>query len=111
METESTNSWRPAISVHLRIRVVPGRQRDLLRFLAEAIPFYESPGGIRVRLLSDSNDPERFIELVEYIDEQTHREDDKRVQSDPTMARYLARWRQLLAEPPVVEVYREVRPG
>jgi hypothetical protein len=109
MELEATHSWQPRISVHLRIRVARGRQGDLHKFLADAIPFYESPGGIRVRLLSDSNDPDRFIELVEYIDEETYREDDQRVSSDPTMALYLARWRELLAEPPVVEVYREAR--
>ncbi len=110
MDFEPTDSWRPAISVHLRIRVSPGRQSDLHEFLADAIPFYESPGGIRVRLLLDSSDPDRFIELIEYADEQTYREDDERVSSDPTMARYLARWRELLAEPPVVEVYGEVDP-
>lgn len=108
MEPDPTDSWRPAISVHLRIRVFSGRQNDLYEFLADAIPFYESPGGIRVRLLSDSGDPERFIELIEYIDEETYREDDERVNTDRTMAQYLARWRELLAEPPVVEVYREV---
>jgi hypothetical protein len=111
MELGRANSWRAAISVHLRIRVLPGRQSDLHRFLADAIPFYESPGGIRVRLLLDLSDRERFIELVEYVDEQTYREDDERVNSDRTMAQYLARWRELLAEPPVVEVYRDVRPG
>jgi len=111
MELEPPNPWRPEISIHLRIRVFPGRLSDLHEFLAAAIPFYESPGGIRVRLLSDSRDPERFIELIEYVDEQTYREDDERVNSDRTMGQYLARWRELLAEPPAVEVYREVRPG
>jgi len=110
MEPDPTNTWRPATSVHLRIRVLSDRQSDLYEFLADAIPFYESPGGIRVRLLSDSGDPKRFIELIEYIDEKTYRQDDDRVSSDLTMAQYLARWRELLAEPPVVEVYREVDP-
>ena len=91
MELEPTGPWRPAISVHLRIRVVSGRQSDLHRFLADAIPFYESPGGIRVRLLSDSSDPERFTELIECIDEQTYREE----MSASTLT---ARWRSTLRD-------------
>jgi hypothetical protein len=46
---------RPEVTVHLRIRVARGREDDLRRFLREAIPFYESPGGIRVRLLGDTS--------------------------------------------------------
>ncbi len=99
--------WRGAVFVHLRIRVAEDCQAEFGSFLREAIPFYESPGGIRVHLLSDEADPERFVELVEYIDECTYRQDDHRIQSDPTMAEFLARWRSLLAEPPIVEVYRE----
>jgi hypothetical protein len=33
-----------------------------------------------------------------------------RVRDDPVMKEYLARWRALLAGPPVVEVYRITRP-
>lgn len=39
------------IGLHLRIRVAPGRCDELLAFLREAIPFYERPGGIEVRML------------------------------------------------------------
>jgi len=97
----------PALSVHLRIRVTKDRQAEFREFLAEATPFYEAPGGIRIRLLADEVDPERFIEVVEYVDEGTYRQDDERVRSDPVMGQFLARWRLLLAEPPVVEIYRE----
>jgi len=99
---------RPAVSVHLRIRVAPGRSDELRLFLREAIPFYESPGGIRVRLLGDTSAPDRFIEVIEYASEHAYLEDEERVKADPSMARYLARWRAMLAEPPVVEVYRDI---
>jgi quinol monooxygenase YgiN len=105
------NSWRPKVSVHLRIRVAADRVTDLHRFLREAIPFYESPGGIRVHLLADSGDPSRFIEVIDYLDEDAYLADDERVRSDPAMADYLARWRALLTEPPEVETYRAVDIG
>lgn len=94
------------IELHLRGRAAPGRRADLIAFLREAIPFYEQPGGIRVRILWDVADPDRFIEVVEYADQDTHDRDQTRVEADPTMRDYLRRWRELLAEPPQVETYR-----
>ncbi len=108
MNSSVSEPWRAGVFVHLRIRVAEDCQAQFRSFLDEAIPFYESPGGIRVRLLSDDDDPERFIELVESIDESAYRHDDDRVHSDPTMADFLARWQSLLVEPPVVEVYHQV---
>jgi quinol monooxygenase YgiN len=98
------------IDLHLRCRVKPGRRDEFVAFLREAIPFYESPGGIEVRLLEDMRDDHRFIELVLYDDEAAYARDQQRVASDATMKAFLARWRELLAEPPIVEVYRLRRP-
>lgn len=98
------------IDLHLRIKVKAGRREELFAFLREATPFYESPGGIAIRLLEDASDDHRFIELVLYDDEVAYRRDQDRVEHDPTMKRYLARWRELLAEKPVVEVYRLCAP-
>lgn len=84
---------------------MPGMYGAFRAFLAEARPFYESPGGIEVRLLADTGDDHRFIELIVYNDHATYLRDQHRVEHDPQMKAYLARWRALLAEPPVVEVY------
>lgn len=94
------------IELHLRGRAAPGRREDLVAFLAEAIPFYEQPGGIRVRLLWDIADPDRFIEVVEYADHETYDRDQARVSDDPEMGQYLRRWRDLLTGPAQVEIYR-----
>jgi quinol monooxygenase YgiN len=107
MDSSVGDSWRATVCLQLRIRVATERQAEFCSFIREAIPFYEAPGGIRVRLLSKDTEPEHFIEQVEYVDERSYQEDDERTRSDPTMAQFLARWRSLLAEPPVVEVYRE----
>ncbi|MGA2805272.1 MAG: hypothetical protein ABSF89_12925 [Acidimicrobiales bacterium] len=107
MDSSVGDPWRATVCLHLRIRVATERQSEFRSFLREAIPFYEAPGGIRVRLLSKDTEPERFIEQIEYVDERTYQEDDERTRSDPTMAQFLAQWRSLLAEPPVVEIYRE----
>jgi len=94
------------IELHLRIRVKPGGGDALREFLAEAMPFYTAPGGITIDLLRDQADPERFIERVRYADSAAFEADQRRVESDPMMKAYLARWRELLAEPAKVEIYR-----
>lgn len=107
-EGNDTGAMPTRIDLHLRIRVKPGLRGAFLDFLREATPFYEAPGGIEVRLLQDMHDDHRFIELVLYDDEAAYAGDQSRVANDPAMKAYLARWRELLVEPPVVEVYRLV---
>ena len=101
-----TSAAPTRIDLHLRIRIRAGQREEFLQYLREAIPFYERPGGIAIRLLEDMTDDHRFIELVLYDDEATYRQDQLRVEQDPVMKRYLDRWRSLLAEPPKVEAYR-----
>ena len=90
----------------MRGRAAAGRREELVAFLAEAIPFYEAPGGIRVRLLWDVTDEDRFIEVVEYADAAVHDRDQRRVEHDPQMGEYLGRWRELLDGPPEVVTFR-----
>jgi quinol monooxygenase YgiN len=89
-------------------RVPPGSQRPLETYLREARGYYESPGGIRVRLWWDRTDPDRFREVIEYADAADEEADDERVRADPTMRAYLTRWHALLAEPPRVRRWREI---
>jgi hypothetical protein len=93
------------IELHLRGRAATGRRTELEAFLAEAIPFYEQPGGIRIRVLWNLADPDRFVEIVEYADQATHDRDQWRVEHDPAMGAYLARWRALLDAAPRVATY------
>jgi hypothetical protein len=51
-------------------------------------------------------DPDRFIEVVQYADQQVHDRDQARVANDAEMQAYLRRWRALLAEAPQVQTYR-----
>lgn len=94
------------IELHLRARVQPARRAELETFLRDAIPFYEDSGGISVRVLWDLSDPDRFIEVISYADQQVHDRDQERVARDPQMLARLEQWRSLLAGPPVVETYR-----
>lgn len=96
------------IRLHLNIRVRRENRAALVAFLCEAIPFYESPGGIRIHLVEDLHDPERFIEIVEYATREVYDADQQRVAGDPIMQSYLKRWRTLLDGPPTVDVFADV---
>ena len=96
------------VLLHLRFRVRDGRREAFLAFLRDAVPFYEAPGGIRIGLLQDAADPDRFIEVVEYADEEAYRRDQARVESDPEMRGYLDRWRELLIPPLEMEVLHDL---
>lgn len=103
---ENTATPSDQFALHLRIRVLPGRREEFLAFLREAIPFYEAPGGIRIRVLQRHDDPDELIEVVEYTSKEAYERDQARVDSDPAMIERLSRWRALLAGPVTVETYR-----
>jgi hypothetical protein len=94
------------IELHLLGKTIAGRRSDLIAFLREAIPFYERPGGIRVRILWCLEDPDRFVEIIQYDDAETYTLDQARAAHDPEMLGYLSRWRALLVEPPRVRTYQ-----
>lgn len=96
-----------AIALHLRIRVKATSRAELLTFLREAKPFYEQPGGIRMRLLQERNDRNLFLEVFEYESVAAYEADERRVRDDPQMKTYLERWRSFLDGPPIVEIYAE----
>jgi quinol monooxygenase YgiN len=93
------------VILHLRIRVPPENRNALIAFLHEAVVYYEAPGGIRIRLLERRDAIGTFLEVVEYDSVDIYDADQERVAHDPRMRELLARWRGLLAEPPVVEIY------
>lgn len=97
---------RPAVTLVLEGRVPEGGQRPLEAFLAEAVPYYEAPTGIAVRLEWQREDPTRFRETVDYATEEAFEVDDERTRADPRMRDLLARWRALLREGPTVTTWR-----
>lgn len=99
-----------AVELHLRFRVASQNRDALLAFLARAIPFYEQPGGIHVRLLQQHEGPCAFVEIIEYQDRDCYERDQERVRDDLVMKKTLDAWRALLDGPVEVEAYdlREV---
>lgn len=95
------------ITLYLEGRVPPGGQDSLVLFLLQAREFYEAPGGIRVRLQWDDDDPCRFREIMEYADRATYEADQRRVREDPEMIAWLGRWHALLEGDVTVRAFVE----
>jgi hypothetical protein len=94
-------------TLYLHGRVLPGHRDDLARFLAEARPVYEEPDGVSVRLQWSLDDPDAFVEIMEYCDRAVYEHDQPRVEVDPRMRALIERWHALLAEGPRVSAYDE----
>lgn len=94
------------VYLHLRINV-QDRTR-LIEFLRQAVPLYEKPGGIRIRLLQNFEKPNSFLEVVEYRDRPSYEQDQRRVKFDPEFKSCLQAWHRVLAGPPTAESYLDV---
>jgi hypothetical protein len=91
----------------LEIQVAPGREHDLLAFLAEAFPFYEAQGG-RMALFRDETQPGSYLELATYATQEEYDRVERLVREDAETRAVLERWRSLLAAPPRVRAFRRV---
>lgn len=86
----------PERIVSLIYQVKKERQNDLIRFLARAIPFYESPGNIKVLLYEYLDQPGKYLELVEYSTVDSYEADQQRVESSYEYRVVLDEWRRLI---------------
>src|SRR5689334_2047838 len=96
------------IVLHLNIAVQNTRREELLEFLREARSFYEEIPGAVVRLLQNRDNPQSFIEVIEYETIEAYELDRTRVDSDAKMQAYLSRWRSLLNGPVRIEIYDDL---
>jgi quinol monooxygenase YgiN len=96
------------IILHLTFRVDKDHQARIVDFVRSATQFYERPGGIHVRLLQSAEEPDLFVEIIEYDNWDKYHEDAARLNSDATMKSYIEEWRTLLLEAPRVETFTEL---
>jgi hypothetical protein len=76
--------------------------------LKSAIPFYETFGGVRIRLLQNVDDPTRFVQEIEYDTPEVIELNRQRFASDPRVQAYLRSWRSLFPNAIEIDVYQDV---
>lgn len=77
-------------------------------FLKQAIPFYESLPGVRVRRLRSVEEPARYIEVIEYETIEAFDRVQTRLSGDPRMLALIKRWRKLLKGNIDIETYMDI---
>lgn len=77
-------------------------------FLRDARPYYESIGDVTMRFEWNARDDHQFREIFEYASAEAFEIDDHRVNHDPEMLQYLARWRTFLEGEISVSAWNEV---
>lgn len=95
-------------TLEVKIRLPNADVKQLLPFVKAAIPFYETLGQVRIRLLHNVDDPTQFVQLVEYETDATMEITRQRFASDPTLRAYLQTWKTFTLGAIEVDVYEDV---
>ena len=94
--------------LHFRIRTPGMDAAQLLSLIKPAVPFFQAWGGGKVRLLRNVDDPNQFLQVIEYETPQALELNRQRIASDPMLRTYLQTWRTVLQGAVDVDVYEDV---
>ena len=104
----ATNGKTVRRTLHLKMRSPTADAKQLLPFIKAVIPFYEAFGRMRIRLLHNVDDPNQFVQVVDYETDEAFEMNRQRIAGDPTLRAYLQTWRVLMAGAVEIDVYEDV---
>jgi len=91
--------------LHFKFRMTDAAQ--LMTLVQSAMPLYQMVGA-KVRLLRNADDPNQFIQVVEYTVHQMIESNRQAIASDPMIQGWLRTWRTLVPGGVEVDVYEDV---
>jgi hypothetical protein len=94
--------------LHFRFALPSADPQHLLAMINSSAPLFEVFGSVSVRLLQNSDEPARFIQVIEYETPKDLESSRQRIASDPRVQAYLQIWRQTLGGAIDIEVYQDV---
>ena len=80
----------------------------LMAMLKAAQPFHEAFGGKKFRLLQNVDDPNRYVQEIEYETHEAFEINRQRFSSDPRAQMFLQTWKTALGGSIEVDVYQEL---
>ena len=98
-------------TLHFRFTLPGVDPSQFMGFLKALSPYYEFFGGAKVRFLQNTDDPSRFIQVVEYEMPESVETNRQRIASDVRVQAYLQAWRTMVPGAVEIDVYREVEGG
>jgi hypothetical protein len=95
--------------LHFKFRSPTADTSQLLALLQSAMPFYQASGVTRARLLRNVDDPNEFIQVLEYEVAEMIEMNRQAIAGDAMMQSYLRAWRSLVPGGIEVDVFEEVK--
>lgn len=93
--------------LHFRFRAPVAEASQLVALLKSAMPFYQA-SGTRARLLRNVDDPNQFIQELEYTVPQMLEANRQAIAADPMFQSYLRTWRTLVPGAVEIDVYEDM---
>lgn len=95
-------------TLHCRFSLMGADPQHLLQMMKASAPFYEMFGNARMKLLRNVDDPNRYIQIIEYDAPKSLEKNRQQIASDPRMQGFLQMWRTMVPGSLEMDVYQEV---
>src|SRR4029077_6853665 len=97
-------------TLHLRFTLSSADPSQLLALVNASKPFYEMLGGTEVRLIQNVDDPDKFIQTIEYETPEEMEIHRARIAGALRMRGRLPAWRTMLPGGVEIDVFKDVEP-
>jgi hypothetical protein len=87
---------------------LPGASDQMIAMIKSTAPLYQMFGEARVRLFQNVDDPNRFLQEVDYEAPEAMEMNRQQLASDPRVQAYLQAWRAMFPGGIEIDVYREM---
>jgi len=85
---------------------LPGASEQMIAMIKSAAPLYQMFGEAKVRLLQNVDDPNRFLQEIEYDAPEAMELNRQQIASDPRVQAYLQAWRTMFPGAIEIDVYK-----
>ena len=93
--------------LHFRFTLA-GANEQMVAMIKSAAPLYQMFGDAKVRLLQNCDDPNRFLQEIEYDAPEAMEINRQQIASDARVQAYLQAWRAMLPGAIEVDVFKSV---
>jgi hypothetical protein len=85
---------------------LPGASKQMIEMIKSSAPLYQMFSEAKVRLLQNVDDPNRFLQEIEYDAPEAIELNRQQIASDPRVQAYLQAWRTMFPGAIEIDVYK-----
>jgi hypothetical protein len=87
---------------------LPGASEQMIAMIKSAAPLYQMFGDAKVSLLQNVDDPNRFLQEIEYDAPEAMESNRQQIAGDPHVQAYLQAWRSMFPGAIEIDVYKKL---